>query len=62
MADSIYELDGHIIPGTAEEVEISKLVGHGRYFPPGAAVQIDSPIALSFKVNSLFGLVNPLTQ
>ena len=44
MAESIAELKGQIIPDTAEEIDSTKLDGQGRYFPSGAAVQVDRPI------------------
>ena len=43
-AESIAELKGHIIPDTAEEVSSLQLDDQGRYFPTGAAVQVDRPI------------------
>jgi hypothetical protein len=44
-AESIAELKGQIIPDTAEEVFAHQLDSHGRYFPSGAAVQMEHPIA-----------------
>jgi hypothetical protein len=43
--ESIAAANGKIIPDTAEEVEATKLDSQGRYFPPGAAVQVDRPVA-----------------
>jgi hypothetical protein len=43
-AESIVELKGKIIPGTAEEVFTHQLDNHGRYFPSGAAVQVEPPV------------------
>lgn len=42
--ESISELKGEIIPDTAEEVAATKLDSQGRYFPRGAAVQVDRPV------------------
>ena len=44
MAESIYKLEGQIIPDTGEEVDITQLDIEGRYFPSGAAVQMDRPV------------------
>jgi hypothetical protein len=43
-AESIAEAGGKIIPDTAEEVDPALIDGHGRYFPSGAAVQVEKPI------------------
>jgi hypothetical protein len=33
-AESIEQIGGRIIPGTAETIEASRLDRHGRYYPP----------------------------
>ena len=43
-AESIAELKGHIIHDTAEQIDPTKLDDQGRYFPPGAAVQVDKRV------------------
>lgn len=42
--ESISEARGEIIPDTAEEVDPTLIDGQGRYFPSGAAVQVEKPI------------------
>ena len=44
-AEDIAALGGLVVPDTAEEIDPSQLDEHGRYFPSGAAVQADRPIA-----------------
>lgn len=43
-AKTISQLKGQIIPDTGEQISAAKLDSQGRYFPPGAAVQIDRPL------------------
>jgi hypothetical protein len=43
-AESITILKGQIIPDTGEDIDPVKLDAQGRYFPPGAAVQVQRPI------------------
>jgi hypothetical protein len=42
--ESIAILKGQIIPNTAEDIDPVKLDAQGRYFPSGAAVQVQRPI------------------
>ena len=43
-AKSISELQDLVIPETAEEVDPTLIDGQGRYFPAGAAVQMEKPM------------------
>lgn len=43
-AENIAELNGEIVADTVEEVDLALIDGEGRYFPSGAAVQVDRPI------------------
>ena len=45
-AEAIAEAKGVIIPETMEMVYQAMLDSQGRYFPPGAAVQVEKPIAV----------------
>ena len=43
-AKEITAIGGVIIPETAEEIDPAQLDEHGRYFPRGAAVQVEKDI------------------
>jgi hypothetical protein len=43
-AENITALSGVIIPDTMAEVDPALIDGEGRYFPPGAAVQVEKNI------------------
>ena len=43
-AEQIAALNGEIVPDTVEEVDPALIDVQGRYFPSGAAVQVEKPI------------------
>jgi hypothetical protein len=43
-AQDIEALGGVVVEDTAEEIDRKDLDEHGRYFPTGAAVQVDRPV------------------